>query len=725
MTVQFDERPRVNELKTGASAIPFRHLGKDIVSLAYSLFLRYTYAFGYPAPSRSALKVIAMGQYEIVVLDMQEDFASKLGAGRPIQAIAELIWNSLDAEATLVHVTADADELKLNSITVRDNGHGMSRAEAVGLFRNLGGSWKRATNLSKNGVRHLHGKEGRGRLRALAIGRVAEWTVIGRLENGALEKFTVTIIRDDLRTARISPSEPPASDDRPGTKVRITELDKDWNLDAAGATQEIAESFALYLTEYRDVSIVFNGTRIDPSAAMSNQRSYQLPDIESDGRTFVANLDVIEWKQATDRMLYLCDEGGLPLHRVPPMIHAPGFEFSAYLKSAYNSLLNQEGKLELGEFDPHLAKAIETAKDRLRTHFKERQAEDTRSLVERWKKEAVYPYAGDPHTPVQTAERQVFDIVALNVATALPDFDAQDARNKRFQLRMLRQAIEKSPEEVQLIMTEVLGLPKQKQEELAKLLQRTSLSALISAAKMVAQRLDFLAGLEAMLFEPDLKKNFRERSQLHKILEENTWIFGEQFALTVSDRSLSEVLKKHLEATGGKARNGGKLSRLDGRTGIVDLFLTRRVPTPRDEEREYLVVELKAPSVKIGPEETAQLRSYAYAIQDDERFRNVKVRWEFWVVSTDMTDYAVKEVTSSDRPFGMLDRKENCNIWIKTWAQILNDCRARLRLFERELNYNVDRDESLALLRSTYAKILSNDGAMDSSVHLGATTGKA
>lgn len=649
-----------------------------------------------------------MADEQIVVLDMQEDFASKLGTGRPVQAITELIWNGLDAEATFVKITAETDELKLNSITVRDNGHGMSHAEAVNFFRNLGGSWKKANNVSKNGHRHLHGKEGRGRLRALAIGRVAEWTVVGRNDEGSLESFQVTIIRDDLRSARISAPAPVATGVHCGTQVRISELDRDWRLDTSGVHQEIVESFALYLTEYRDVSILFNGASVDPSAAILNKRSYRLPDIQGDGQSYTAELDVVEWKQPTERMLYLCDEGGLPLHRVPPMIHAVGFEFSAYLKSNYNTRLNQQGKLELGELDGQLAKAIEDSKEQLRTHFKERQAEDTRSLVERWKKEAVYPYVGDPNTPVQTAERQVFDIVALNVATALPEFDGQDAKNKRFQLRMLRQAIEKSPEEVQLIMTEVLGLSKQKQEELAKLLRKTSLSAIISAAKMVAQRLEFLNGLEAMLFDSDLKKNFKERSQLHKILEENTWIFGEQFALTVSDQSLTEVLNKHLEATAGKGRRG-KLKRMDGRKGIVDLFLTRRVPTARDDEHEYLIVELKAPSVKIGPEETAQLRSYAYPIQDDERFRNVKVRWEFWVVSTDMNDYAIKEVTSSDRPFGMLDRKDNCTLWIKTWAQILSDCRARLRLFEKELNYNADRDESLTLLRSTYAKILASD----------------
>lgn len=48
------------------------------------------------------------------------------------------------------------------------------------------------------------------------------------------------------------------------------------------------------------------------------------------------------------------------------MIQAPGFEFSAYLKSSYNSKLNQQGELDVGELNPGLAKAVEDSKERLR-----------------------------------------------------------------------------------------------------------------------------------------------------------------------------------------------------------------------------------------------------------------------------------------------------------------------------------------------------------------------
>ena len=647
-----------------------------------------------------------MAQDQIISLDIQEDFAEKLAASRPVQALAELVWNGFDAEATVVKITAEAGELRLRSITVQDNGHGMSPSQVSRFFGFLGGSWKKADPLSKHGKRRLHGKEGRGRLRALAIGRVAEWTITGADEKGDLYTFIVTLIRDDLRHARVSVPIAAKAGERAGVRVQISELDKEWRLDVPGVAQEFAELFALYLTEYSDVSLFVDGQKISPSSAIVRRETYQLPPIGVGPEKFAASLDIIEWKQTTDRMLYLCDEGGLPLQRVPPTIQAPGFQFSAYLRSSYNTLLNQQGRLEVGEFDVDLAKSIEDSKEQLRLHFKARQAEDTRGLVERWKEEATYPYEGMPASPVQEAERKIFDIVALNVSNALPDFESQDRKNRKWQLRMLKQAVEKSPEEVQLIMTEVLGLPKHKQEELAKLLRKTTLSAVISAAKLVADRLEILTGLEAMLFDLDLKKQLKERSQLHKILEENTWIFGEQFALTLSDRSLSEVLAKHTGSKRKRKSGGSEVLRSDGRRGIVDLFLTRDVPTPRTEERVYLIVELKAPSVKIGSKETAQVRSYAYAVQDDERFRGPRTRWQFWVVSTDMDAHAKQEVTSSDRPYGLLDRKPECDIWVKTWAEILRESRTRLEVFQKQLNYNTDRGESLAYLRTTYAKIL-------------------
>jgi hypothetical protein len=53
---------------------------------------------------------------ELLTLDIQEDFAEKLATGRPAQALTELIWNGLDAEARNVKITSQAGPLALESI---------------------------------------------------------------------------------------------------------------------------------------------------------------------------------------------------------------------------------------------------------------------------------------------------------------------------------------------------------------------------------------------------------------------------------------------------------------------------------------------------------------------------------------------------------------------------------------------------------------------------------
>jgi hypothetical protein len=63
-------------------------------------------------------------------------------------------------------------------------------------------------------------------------------------------------------------------------------------------------------------------------------------------------------------------------------------------------------------------------------------------------------------------------------------------------------------------------------------------------------RLDFIAALSMLVFDPKSKQQLLERSQLHKILENRTWIFGEEFNLSASDKSLTDVLDKHLALLG-------------------------------------------------------------------------------------------------------------------------------------------------------------------------------
>jgi len=475
------------------------------------------------------------------------------------------------------------------------------------------------------------------------------------------------------------------------------------------AIQEITQHFALYLREYPDVTIWYDRQKIDPASIEERVSTYPLePTTVGTGETVDAELTIIEWKTQTERAIFICDKAGFALSEIPPGIHAPGFSFTAYLKSDFLRELDEQDALVLEDLHPDLKKLLEAAKEQMREHFRKRTAEQAANLVEGWKKEKIYPYDGESKTIIEETERQVFDVLALNLNAYLPDFERADPRNKRLALRLLKQALETSPTALQGIFHDLLNLPVEKQDELAELLKRTTLSAVINASKTVADRLNFLKGLEVLVFDPETKEQLLERRQLHRILAEHTWVFGEEFNLSVDDQSLTEVLKKHLRLLGREPEDEKPVLREDESAGVVDLMLSRQIPQPRADEREHLVIELKRPTQDVDASVAAQIKSYAFAVADDERFRDTRTRWIFWAISNDIADAVRKEAKQRNRPEGMLydDDEGRITIWVRTWGQIIESCRARLNFFQQCLEYTADKDSAVAYLRKMHEKYL-------------------
>jgi hypothetical protein len=450
---------------------------------------------------------------------------------------------------------------------------------------------------------------------------------------------------------------------------------------------------------------------------MNSKVDYELGEIELEsGGTTSANLTIIEWKNTTDRKLYLCDKSGLTYHDVVPGIHAPGFYFTAHLKTDLVRDLDESGLLIYEDGYPDLKTLLEAAKQKLREHFRNRSIELAGKVVERWKREKVYPYKGQPKDVVERSKRQVFDLCAINLPKYLPAFEEADLKSKRLSLTLLQHALETSPSAARRILGEVLDLPEDKQEDFARLLEETSLEAIISASKIVADRLDFLKGLEILVFDPKSKEQLLERRQLHRIIAEHTWLFGEEFNLTVDDQSLTQVLRKHLESRGAEIAIDEPVRREDGSRGIIDLMLSRRVPLPRADEREHLIIEMKRPKQKIDGKAATQVEEYAFAIAEDERFRDVSTRWTFWAVSNDIATNVRKKAKQQNRPEGVLyaDDEGKITIWVKTWGQIIDDAKGRLNFFQESLQYYARDETALEYLRREYERhlpgLLSQDG---------------
>ncbi|HEV2376123.1 MAG TPA: ATP-binding protein, partial [Streptosporangiaceae bacterium] len=94
-----------------------------------------------------------------VHIDAKPDHVLRLAKrADPLGAVAEMVWNALDAEANHVDVEVQTNDIGgVERVIVRDDGHGMPAASCGAYFGDLGGSWKATAKVSPNLRRTLHG----------------------------------------------------------------------------------------------------------------------------------------------------------------------------------------------------------------------------------------------------------------------------------------------------------------------------------------------------------------------------------------------------------------------------------------------------------------------------------------------------------------------------------------------------------------------------------------
>jgi hypothetical protein len=649
-----------------------------------------------------------------IEIKVENDHIQRITTAKPIAAISELIWNAYDANAEEVKVELEEGKLtKLGLIRIVDNGDGIPVEKVETFFKSLGGSWKKNAPKTKSG-RSIHGEKGQGRFKAFALGNRVSWT-----SRHAGKKFSIIGDKSNLKQFSISETVPASGT---GCTVEIEDVVRDFEIwTENGFSDQVRDVFALQLYEDPKFCIIYDGKEIDVRESILHVTPYEISISIENGQEYKATLDIIEWKKKVERKLMLCLPGRFSFHSMVAGIQARGFEFTAYLTSDHFQGLVDENAEGLVELDPTSMALIEATKARLRDHFRQRESERSRSKIQEWKEARIYPYEGKASDSIEVNERQVFDVVALNLADYSPDFEKSSSKQQKLILQLIKAAIETGPAALPSILEKVVDLPKGKLEELADLLRKTSLTAVINAAKSVTDRLEFLRALQILVFDPNSKRQLLERSQLHRIIAQETWIFGEQFNLMNDDEDLSAVLRSHIKLLGSNSDDGPTRVELspsepvldaDGKAAIVDLMLSCRVPTSTDHERKHLVIELKRPSQSLNEDVINQIKKYAKAVALDDRFEHSEVEWDFLAVANRFTDDAELEARQSRKQRGLvleLDDPIKIRVWAKTWGEIIQEAEGRLTFYKRRLEYQANDKEALRYLRTINADYLSDE----------------
>jgi hypothetical protein len=375
----------------------------------------------------------------------------------------------------------------------------------------------------------------------------------------------------------------------------------------------------------------------------------------------------------------------------------------AYLRWApFRGIHDEVGPLL--SMDPRAQDAIESGKAALRSHFRERAAERRQETIADLKDKGPYRYEGEPEGAVARAEREVFDIILVEVADSIP----KDGSAAKLTVNLMKESLERDPVSLNRVLRSVVDLSDDQLQELEELLEQTTLGSIIASARTVVDRLDFVAALELLVYDPESARQLKERSQLHRIIANETWVFGEEFSKVVDDESLTKVLKAHIASLGRSELAPAvddEVLRADGSRGIVDLMLSRAVPQARNR-REHLVIELKRPSVSVGMDELNQVYRYAHAVAADPRFADADVSWEFIVVSGKLTEEAQAAVQQRDRPIGVYLTGEKFTIWAHTWGQIIDGANHRMKFMRERLDATVNEGTALEYLRRKHGDYL-------------------
>ena len=370
-----------------------------------------------------------------IFVQAQADHIESLSKAAPVSALEELVWNALDADATEVKVDVITNPLgAVEAVRIADNGTGIDILKADSTFGSLGGSWKRTESKTATAHRRLHGRQGRGRFKAFALGGHVEW----RTAMTAGRERISYVLSGDISNPGVFELEALAEGGvTTGTEVFVTnvKVNADSLLNATETVQALAAKFALYLKSYPDVRIYFNGLPVTPVIVQKRTTDYAVK-VENGAE---AKLEVIEWKRkfvGSGRLVF-AGADGFQLHEQPAGVRSGGASFTAYLVSDRFAALHAENALVMDELNPEVRMYLDAAKKVLKAHFAASGAATAAGKLAAWREEGSYPYAeGDGG-----AEAERFGRLAVELSERMDGFADLGADARAVVFALLRRAM--------------------------------------------------------------------------------------------------------------------------------------------------------------------------------------------------------------------------------------------------------------------------------------------
>lgn len=606
---------------------------------------------------------------------------------KPYSCLFEYIWNSFDAGATNVWISFDEPKEGMGNsefVKIKDNGSGWD-FEDENITKYFLSSQKNPNKYKT----FPHGHFGRGRYSFIWIAESVRF-----LSNN---KYLKLKLSTNIEKGDISYPET-------GTEAVLEGLFSPFSdaINSKNFHHELISEFGWLLKEHPEYGIYLNDEKIDVSVFIEEEKVLQKQDLPDEIKNEIENdisIVMVLWKEPLSEYskFYFLDENGAELYKQNTGLNKKKDEFwhSVYIKS---SLFKCQFVSD-GRDDSQLSLSFENKNDKkieskLKKFLNEQLVLFRKPYLQKNAEKIIKGLKSDGLLPsldqFGVYDEESFDDLLKVVYTISPSsFVGKGDNEKRFFCATLASLLSSQEENlIQLLLEQVQQLTEEEKKDLQDILKRTSLSNVVRTIKEIDHRLDVIEKLKELLFIR--VDETLEVKHLQKILDENFWIFGEQFRLfSTTEGPLHQTIKEYAEKILGieDPELSGK-SRKE-----LDLFLTKTEMFGQGAARQRnVIVELKRPSVTLGKEQYDQIEHYMEEIKKQPACNGTNQYWEFYLVGDGYDEHIEDKIESSknhgesERGLAHFVKDGRFKIYVRKWSDILEvEWRQKMKCLKEKL----------------------------------------
>ena len=641
------------------------------------------------------------------------------------KAIAEYIWNGFDAGATCVDIRYTANPLGgVDDLWVIDNGSGIKYDTLDLTFGAFLDSNKTQTYQRSSEVR---GRKGKGRFSYNVISGGASWQTKYKDDEGIIKQYEIKIYSSDRSEYDASQPEAVPTTERQKTGTAVHFLDLRSNLVEDDVT---GDSFSNYLSSEFAWFLELNKSKGYIIKIDGVDLNYRNLIGESEEQTIevgeeIFKINFIRWtrKIGDKYYYYLMNTNLREVCKVLTSFNnkSTTFHHSVYVTSKYFNRFewDKEPGARLDGLYNQSHEVYKALMKLLRAYMAKKEKEYIRAvgatqLIAQYEKDGILPKFSDDKYGKERKKNLVEAIQGIYAVQPKIFLKLATEQRKTMVgfLNLLLDSNERN--NVITIIEGVVHLTPEEREELAATLRATTLSRINSAISLVKNRMVVVEGLKQLIY--DLERFTNERDHIQAIIEENYWLFGEQYNLVSADKPFTTSLLEYTYILDGQAEKGSFTAE-DGRRR-PDIFISESQALPKFSYSTFLeeniIVELKRPSVVIGKEQFRQIEDYRDIILKEPKFQSQRRKWTFIVVGKEVDDFIkgqYKSFSEKNRPL-LVQYQENFEIYAMTWDDVFLTFEHREEFILEKLNFDkqVIHDEIEAYKRSRAgADALTND----------------